>query len=205
MSSTTPARRVAASASLRLARTATEVLAPAVLVTAMPLIVAVHAARVWPGLAWGLLAAAFSAVVPYALIRWGVRRGRLTDHHIGVREQRRVPLVLGLASVLVGLVVLVLLGAPRDLVAVVVVMFVLGAMATAVNEFWKLSIHSAVASGSFTVLAMVFGVEVWAAAPLVVLVAWSRVRLRDHTTAQVVTGVAVGVPLAAIAFALLSI
>ncbi|MEU7673609.1 hypothetical protein AB0C42_02200 [Micromonospora taraxaci] len=87
----------------------------------MPLIIALHstAPAVMTVLGWALLAILFCSVVPYAVIWVGVRRGRLTDHHIGVREQRRRPLVYGLLSVLVGLAVLVVLaGAPRPLVAV---------------------------------------------------------------------------------------
>lgn len=200
MRPTRPTTPLGGQRSERLARAATEILAPAVLATALPMVVATHADGIWPGLAWGLLAALFSAVLPYAFIWCGVRRGRLTDHHIGVRRQRRTPLMLGLLSVLTGLLLLVLLGAPHEVAAVVVVMFVVGAVVTAVNEVWKVSVHSAVAAGCLTVLVIVFGPSLLAAVPLVVLVAWSRVRLRDHTIAQVLAGTAVGIPLAAITF-----
>ena len=189
--------------SARVARAATEVLAPAVLTAALVIVVAVDVRGVWPGLGWGLLAAAFSAILPYSFILWGVRRGRLTDRHVGVRAQRRVPLMLGLVSVVIGLLILVWAGAPRELVAVVVVTFVLGVVVTTVNSRWKLSIHSAVAAGYLAVLVVIAGPWLLAASPLVALVAWSRVRLRDHTPAQVLAGVAVGCPLAPATYLLL--
>lgn len=186
----------------RPARAVTEILAPAVWALAMPLIIAVHAAG-RAGLAWGGLAAVFSAVVPYGVIWLGVRRGRLTDHHIGRREQRRLPLLLGLTSVLAGLVLLLVLGAPRQLIAMVVVMFTVGAGVTVVNQFWKLSAHAAVAAGSVAVLVQVFGPALLVGVAVVALVGWSRVALRDHTPAQVVAGAVVGAVLAAATFAAL--
>ncbi|NYT92678.1 hypothetical protein HW126_02300 [Salinispora sp. H7-4] len=192
--------------SSRAARTVTEAFAPAVWATAMPLAVALHAtAPSWfAGLGWGLLAVLFGSLVPYGIIYFGVRRGTLTDHHIGVREQRRKPLVYGLFSLLAGLVVLVLLGAPRPLVAMVVVMFAVLLVTTGINQVWKLSAHAAVSAGSAGVLINVFGPALLVVVPVVALVAWSRVRLRDHTTSQVLAGAAVGVLVAVPTFLVLS-
>ena len=53
-----------------------------------------------------------------------VRRQRLSDRHVGVREQRRLPLLVGIVSVLLGVAVLVLGQAPRELVALVAAMAV---------------------------------------------------------------------------------
>jgi membrane-associated phospholipid phosphatase len=47
------------------------------------------------------------------------------------------------------------------------------------------------------VLTILFGPAGVVAWPAVALVGWSRVRLRDHTTAQVVAGAAVGAATAA--------
>lgn len=188
---------------MRFARFVTETFAPAVWAGVMPIVIAVHAtANLAAGLGWGLPAALFSAVIPYGIIWLGVRRGQLTDHHIGRREQRRRPLLLGLASVLVGLVVLALLGAPRELIAMVVVMFVVGLGGTIVNHYWKLSVHTAVSAGSTAVLIIVFGPWLWLGAALVALIGWSRVRLGDHTVPQVLAGTVVGAGLAAVTFSL---
>nr|WP_239152477.1 hypothetical protein [Virgisporangium aliadipatigenens] len=170
----------------------------------MPFVMAVHgASSVLAGVAWGAFAVVFTAAVPYAIIWFGVRRGTLTDHHIGQREQRRKPLLMGLAVVLLGIAALVVLRAPRELIAMVVVMFVVGLGATAVNHYWKLSIHAAVASGSVAALVLAFG-PVWlAGAVLVALVGWSRVVLRDHTTAQVLVGAVAGAVSAGPTFALM--
>jgi hypothetical protein len=176
----------------RLARVVTEIFAPAVLAAAMPLVIG--------GLAWGALAVLFTAVVPYAIIRVGMRLGHITDHHIGRREQRLVPPLFAVLSVLAGLVLLVALGAPRPLVAMVVVMLAVLAGVGAVNAAWKLSAHAAVAAGSATLLTIVYGPVLLVSAGVVALIGWSRVRLRDHTAGQVVAGAALGTALAAAVF-----
>jgi membrane-associated phospholipid phosphatase len=186
----------------RTARILTEVFAPAVLAATMPMVIALYVTTsIAAGVGWGLLAVLFSSVIPYGIIWLGVRHGHLTDHHIGVRTQRRKPLIFGLASVLAGLLVLTVAGAPRQLVAMVVVMFVVLLVVTAINQRWKLSAHSAVAAGSVTVLVMVFGPALLVATLLVVSVGWSRVQLRDHTPSQVVAGAVSGAVLAAATFA----
>ncbi|MCL7460942.1 phosphatase PAP2 family protein [Micromonospora echinofusca] len=187
---------------LRLARFVTELTAPAVLVSALTLAVGWHSTRGGAhGLAWGLLATLFVSGIPFAYILGGVRRGRLTDHHVGVREQRRVPLLFGLCSVAAGLALLAVLGAPRPVLALAAAGLVGLVVAVTVSHWWKMSIHSAVAAGALVVLVVTFGAGSLAAAPLLVLVGWSRVRLRDHTVPQVLAGLALGALVAALTFA----
>lgn len=192
----------------RTARMITEVLAPAVWAAAMPLVVAVHSAStVGVGVAWGLVTLLFTSAIPFAVILIAVRRGKLTDHHIGRREQRAKPLLFGITSVIAGLVVLVVAGAAGELVAMVVVMLAVVAGTTLVNLVWKLSAHTAVASGSVAVLIVLFGSgfgtwELLLGALVVAAIGWSRVVLRDHTLAQVCAGAALGAPLAAAVFTL---
>jgi hypothetical protein len=189
----------------RLARLITEVFAPAVWAAAMPLVIAVHAAEsVRAGLAFGSLAVGFCSAIPYAMIWLGVRYGRLTDHHIGQREQRRTPLLLGLTSVAIGLTLLAMTGAPSQLIAMVAAGFVVGVGVTIANQFWKMSAHAAVSAGSVTVLVMVFGPALLAGAIMVALIGWSRVALGDHTTGQALAGTAAGTTLSAITFGLLA-
>lgn len=94
------------------ARVLSDVLAPANLVVALLLLVGWHSTASWAGLGWGLLAALFCGVVPIGIITLGVHRGALTDQHIRVRRQRIVPMALSLVSVVAGITLLHVLGAP---------------------------------------------------------------------------------------------
>ena len=82
--------------------------------------------------------------------------------------------------------------------------FIVGIGVTIANQFWKMSVHTAVSAGSVSVLVMVFGPVLLAGATIVALVGWSRVALGDHTTGQVLAGTAVGTTLSAVTFGLLA-
>ncbi|RIV38943.1 phosphatase PAP2 family protein [Micromonospora radicis] len=188
----------------RLARIVTELTAPAVLVSLLSVMIGWHSARGrYSGLAWGLLAAVFVSLIPLAYIVGGVRRGRLTDHHVRLREQRRIPLLFGLGSVAAGLALLAVLGAPRPVLALVAAGLVGLVVAVTVSHWWKMSIHSAVAVGALVVLVVTFGGHLLVATPLLALVGWARVRLGDHTPIQVLAGGALGGLVAAVVFPLL--
>ncbi|MET8352813.1 MULTISPECIES: phosphoesterase PA-phosphatase [unclassified Micromonospora] len=189
---------------LRIARLVTELTAPAVLVSVLMVTVSWHSSRnPGHGLAWGLLATLFVTGIPFAYIVGGVRRGRLTDHHIGRRDQRRVPLLVGLGSVAAGLALLAVLGAPRPLLALAVAGLAGLVVAVSVSHWWKMSIHSAVAAGTLIILVLTFGTELLVAVPLLGVVGWARVRLRDHTVAQVLAGGVLGAIISGVVFGLL--
>ncbi|MEV0595482.1 hypothetical protein [Nonomuraea cavernae] len=175
------------------ARKVTDLLAPQVLVMAMPPLVGLLA-QGWAGAAWGLVASALCGGVPAAVIAAGVRSGRLDSHHIVDRARRTGPLLAAVAAVLAALVLLVALGAPTLLVATVTAMLVALAVTVPITTRWKISFHAAVCSGTVVVLAHVLPVAptATAGAAVVALVCWARVRLTHHTWAQVVAGAAVG-------------
>ena len=181
----------------RMARLVTEVMSPFVLVVVVVFIVAVHSAGVMRGLGLGLVAILFAAGIPYGLVLIGVRRGRLTDHHIALREQRPRMIAIALVSVAAGLLVLFWLDAPHALFALVVAMVAGLAVTLVITSFWKISIHAAVSAG--TVASLVILVSPWwlVLAPLVVLTGWARVEIHDHTPVQVVVGAVVGAAVAA--------
>ena len=72
-----------------------------------------------------------------------------------------------------------------------------------VTLWWKISVHAAIAAGAATVLPLVFGPALLTVGPLVTLIAWSRVQVGDHTPAQVLAGIALGIVVNATVFPLL--
>jgi membrane-associated phospholipid phosphatase len=156
------------------------------------------------GLGWGLLAALFTAVLPTLFISHGVRRGRWSDRNVGARHPRLVVLAFITASVAAGLILLLVLGAPRLLTGYLAFMLASVAVLVAITTVWKVSIHCAVASGSVTILALAFGPLVLPAYVLVALLGWSRVAVKDHNVAQVVAGSLLGAAAAAAAYTVLA-
>lgn len=184
------------------ARLFTEALAPANLVIVLLLLIGWHSTMTWSGLGWGLVAALFCGVIPISIVLLGVKRGELTDKHIRVRRQRMVPMTLSLLSVVAGIVLLYLLGAPKDVSALVVAMLVGLASSLAVTVWWQISIHNSVAGGTVMILLLAFGLPMLPAVLAAVAIGWSRLVLKAHTLPQVLAGTALG-GTAALAFVLL--
>lgn len=177
----------------RAARLLTELLAPSVVVTLLPLAVAWAATRaVLPTVGWGVLVALTSSILPMAVIIWGARSGRWDSHHVRNREGRLVPFLVLIVLSVVGLGLLIALGAPWPVIALDVIMLATLFVTGAITVRWKVSMHAAVCAGAAVVLVVTYGPVWWLSLLLVAGVAWSRVRVRDHTPAQVVVGSVLG-------------
>jgi membrane-associated phospholipid phosphatase len=189
---------------LRVARLVGELLSPPPILVVLALVVAWDSSPT-PAMAvlWGGIAAVFASVLPYALILRGVRRGRLSDKNISLREQRIRFGVVAITSILLGLALLAAFDAPAETVALLAAIAVGVACGWVITLWWKISVHAAIAAGAATVLLLVFGPALLAIWPLVALIAWSRVQVGDHTPAQVLAGVALGVVVNATIFPLL--
>jgi membrane-associated phospholipid phosphatase len=155
------------------------------------------------GLGWGLLAAFFAAVLPTVFINRGIRRGRWDDRNVGAKRPRLIVLSFITASVAAGVILLAALGAPAELTGYFGCMLASIAVLAAITTVWKISIHCAVASGSVTILALLYGPRLLPAYLLVALTAWSRVALKDHTTAQVIAGSVLGAAAAIVTYAVI--
>lgn len=155
------------------------------------------------GLGWGAVAALFAGVVPMAFVSRGVRRGQWADRYVGAKRPRLIVLGFIIASVGASLALLVGLGAPGELSGYVACMLASVAVLATITTVWKISIHCAVASGSVTILALLFGPGLIPAYLLVALTAWSRVVVKDHTVAQVIAGSLLGAAAAVVTYAVI--
>ncbi|WP_416970652.1 hypothetical protein [Streptomyces sp. 4F14] len=183
-----------------LARRVTDWLEPRTWIILNTLVIGWHSSH-WSGIAWGVFASVFCAVIPMLFIQRGVKKGKYGDRHVGSRKQRFVVLPFVFLSVAVGLGVMLAGGAPQEMVAMVVTMMVTLFALTAITFAWKISVHQAVAAGSVAMIAVAYGPWALAGFALVALVGWSRIKLRDHTPSQVAAGTALGALLAVLTFA----
>ncbi|MFD4344066.1 hypothetical protein ACFWQ6_04115 [Streptomyces coelicoflavus] len=187
----------------RSARLITEVLAPANLVITILVVIGWHSTTSLSGAGWGLIAGLFCGGLPIAFIIAGARRGHWTDKHVKVRSQRWIPLGATLASVLVGTALLALLDAPQDVIALVFAMIAGLLLTMLVTIWWKVSVHTAVASGVVSILAVAVSPWTLLGYAVVAAIAWSRASLRDHTPAQTIAGAVLGAVAAVSVFAAL--
>lgn len=189
-------------ASTRPARFVTDAFEPKNWIIALTVLVGWHVDRI-AGIGWGLLGALFAAFIPITFIKYGMRRGRWADRHVGVKQHRLIVMTFIIASVATGIVLMATLGAPRTMVALIVSMLTTLAALMAITTRWKISVHAAVSSGAVVLLALTYGEWMLLLYPLVALVGWSRIALKDHTPAQVAAGVLLGAAVAAATFLLI--
>jgi membrane-associated phospholipid phosphatase len=130
---------------------------------------------------------------------WLMRRGRVTDLDIQLRQERARPMLFMLVSGGVGVLVLALGMAPYELLMLSAGLWLQSLVIFAITLRWKISVHSATATGA--------GVMIWfltgALLPLVLgvpIIAWSRVRLRRHTVSQTIAGALVSLTVFVTAF-----
>ncbi|WP_031465919.1 hypothetical protein [Sciscionella sediminilitoris] len=179
---------------MRFAKALSEGGSPGIVVVFLPLAIAWHATgyRPWPTLGWGLLVALCCSALPMAFIVHGARRGRWETHHVRNREERFVPMLACLLCALGCLAGLLFGGAPRELIALLAAMLTVLVVAMVITRWWKISLHGAVASGAAAAVVAVYGLPYLALYAAVAVVCWSRVRLADHTLAQVIAGALLG-------------
>jgi len=179
------------------------VVAPAQIVAVLLIVMSIHVAPPGEALRWAVLTVVFASLLPMAYIVYQVRRRRLTDHHVRVRRQRPVPMLVAIGCTALCLGLLGVLGAPRQLVALAAA-GVAGLLVTfAITLAWKVSMHVATLAGAVTIAVIVFG-PLWVPLVLLILlVGWARVATGDHSAVQVAAGAVIGSLVAASVFLLL--
>lgn len=181
-----------ATAQHRLARAVTEVLAPPCLGAVTLLLLGWHATGS-AGLVDGAVAALFVTGIPYAVVVAGVLAGRWHDRMLTTRRQRVVPILSNIVCAVVGLAVALATGAPDEIAAFVVAAIGTQTLLFVINLGWKISFHAGVSTGIALILTGELGPWLGVVlAPVVVLICWARVALREHTVAQVAVGAPVG-------------
>lgn len=181
---------------IRFARLVSNILAPVTISIPGVLLVAFYDAQsLASALFYTCVTLFFLSFGPMLYIIIGVRFGKFLDVDVSRRKERIGPFLFGLASVLAGLVMLVLIKAPKNLQTLLIITAVSGIVMLVITFWWKISIHASSLAGTVTFLTALYGVIVLPAFLLVVLVSWSRVVLHRHTVAQVVAGALVSITL----------
>jgi membrane-associated phospholipid phosphatase len=137
---------------------------------------------------WSAIALALSVLPVFIVTICMVRLKMLDGLFTNPRRQRNLLYLLASVLAALGCGLLWYLDAPRlisvtftaGLAAIVIFMII--------NYFWKISLHTAFISASVAVVIIVYGAAAAWASVLVPPVAWARIKLKQHTLAQVITG-----------------
>jgi membrane-associated phospholipid phosphatase len=189
--------------SISWARLVSDLLSPPVVWAAMAFPIAFRDADSrQQALTWALSYGGLVCVLPMVYVAWMVKRGSITDLHMGVREQRIRPFVVSLICTMIAWWALRLMGAPPVMPLFAMFSLVQIAVMALITLVWQISVHAMSITGA-AVAAFAFFGPMWALpiVPLVVLVGAARLNLKRHTLAQVVAGSALGVLIPLLVFA----
>jgi hypothetical protein len=139
------------------------------------------------GVTWGVVICVPSLVLLGAT--WG---RRVSDLDLSRLEERKKFLPITLPFGVAMLVAAVLLGLPVVVQESTAAIVLVGVVGTLLTQFWKVSMHVSGAVAVFWLGLVTFGALAVFFVWVPPLVAWSRLRLRQHDLAQVLVGALVG-------------
>ncbi|MCL4416727.1 MAG: hypothetical protein M1365_08545 [Actinobacteria bacterium] len=138
-----------------------------------------------------LTAIIFIALIPYMSVLLLYKARKISDIQIAKRKERLFPLAIINICVVAGFFVLINMQ-PGKLLLSVYMVYLLGLPAISlITLFWKISFHASYITLFSIAYLIVFGKWAILTIPLIPLVGWSRIKLKRHTLAQVLGGVAV--------------
>ena len=121
------------------------------------------------------------------------RSGLVSTLDLRAREERLAPSLFASASAFTAWLLLARAGVGQVVASLALAVAVQFVLLTVITLRWKISYHAAFASTVFaTAIALGLSVYVPALGIVVLLVAWSRVRLGQHSPSQVAAGLASG-------------
>ncbi len=173
----------------RLAKLTSDILNPFLMSFIVIILLAVESTNsAGEALKWSLISIALSVLPIFAVVICMVRQKKLDGIFVSPRQQRNIIYILASVPATIGCGILWYFEAPELLAVTFTVGLVAIVVFMTINRFWKISLHTAFTAASATVITIVYG----AAGALTILllppVAWSRVRLNQHSPAQVAAG-----------------
>jgi hypothetical protein len=144
----------------------------------------------------------FFIFVFFLLILAGIKFGVFSDLDISKREQRPALFSVGMALTISYFIFLLIFHAPQILligtVAIILGLIVLGI----VNMFTKASGHLAVLSAFLTFLVLTEGWKFLLGFLLLPLLAWARIKTKNHTLLQTFLGTCLGILTTVVVYAI---
>lgn len=115
-----------------------------------------------------------------------------TDGDVYRREDRMKPLAIGIASYIIGVILLAVAGAPRVCTVMMISYAVSTVIVLLISTRWKISIHATGVMGPAMALSYVYPPWGYLMYLLIPITAWSRYVRHKHTPAQLIGGFVYG-------------
>ncbi len=142
-------------------------------------------------ISWAFICLLFSFLIPYFYIFFLLKRNTIIDFHVLNKKERIKPLIIISICHIVGYLILYTLGAPLFLKSIFAVSVVSTVILTIITYFWKISLHTSWITFIVITFNILFGRWMLLMVPLIPVIGWARVRIKEHTVNQVIFGVGI--------------
>lgn len=131
----------------------------------------------------------FGFIAPIALFLYLRKKGKLIDQDASIKEERTFPFIIAIVFYVLGL--LLMINFNLNIISIAFwFCYISNTLITIfINNYWKISAHAMGAAGPFSAMVFSFGWIGFIMLPIVLLVGWSRIKLKCHSLSQVVIGV----------------
>ena len=134
-----------------------------------------------------MISLVFASILPMAIILYWAKKLN-TDKDISNREDRFIPLIVGVVSYLIGFIISLILGVSNFLTVLILCYAVNTFIVMLITVKWKISIHTTGLTGPVAALIMLLGPIGALFGLLYPILIWSRFTLKKHTMAQAIAG-----------------
>lgn len=135
-----------------------------------------------------LVALIFGFISPIILFLYYRKKGKIVDIDASIKEERTVPMTISVIFFIVGFMLLIIFKVNIVSIAFWFCYISNTLIAIFINKKWKISAHTMGASGPLAAVTYLFGPIALVFLIVIVLVGWSRIKLKCHTFSQVLAG-----------------
>lgn len=173
----------------RLARLTSYVLNPFLVSFIVIILLAVESTNsTGEALKWAAISLVLSVLPVFTVVICMVRQKKLDGVFVNPRQQRNIIYLLASVLAVIGCGLLWYLKAPELLAVAFTAGLAAIVIFMTINRYWKISLHTAFTAASVTVITIVYGAVGALTILLLPPVAWARIRLNQHSPAQVAAG-----------------
>ena len=135
---------------------------------------------------WSVILIVLTVLLPLGYVFLSVKRNKMTDLHVFMKEQRTVPFVIAIVGSILTLFIYLFMKVPSALIAMTAALIINGAIFSVLSRYWKLSMHAATFLSSLTIVSILVSSIYWVLSPIIVLIIWARMQRKRHTFWQLI-------------------
>ncbi len=134
------------------------------------------------------IASFFGVILQIASFIYFYRKGIVSDVDVKIKDERTLPYFVSIIIFTTGFILLLIFKVSSISIVFWFCYISNTFLVILINKYMKISIHVMGISGPLALFIFLFGFKMFIFSPILVLVAWSRIKLKCHSLVEVVAG-----------------